>query len=127
MKKYKKPVLNVEQFTANEFIATCGDSGTVYKFECNAGKKNHQYAVKDSKGNVVRISGMTMDGRRHYYYPCGDTHEADSNSEFITGYHIDDASTPWDENISVIVWTENNTNVHCTTNLNMSTWETAKS
>ena len=27
MKSYKKPVLNVERFTANEFVAACGDSG----------------------------------------------------------------------------------------------------
>ncbi len=36
MRKYKKPVLNVEQFTANEFIAACGESGKTYKFVCNA-------------------------------------------------------------------------------------------
>ena len=27
MKSYKKPVLNVERFTANEFVAACGESG----------------------------------------------------------------------------------------------------
>lgn len=118
-----------EVFTPNEYIAACGDHGKVYKFECNAGNSKKKYAVKNARGKVQTISGMYVDGgwRGVYYHPCGDTHEADSNSGFITGLHIDDASTLKDENIAVIVWTENNTDVHCTTNLNMSSWETAKS
>lgn len=129
--KWVRPQAIVQEFVANEYVAACGDSGTVYKFECNAGSSYKRYAVKDSSGNIATISGKYMDGgiswKGEYYHPCGKTHEAPSNSGFLTGYHIDDASTPWDEKISVIIWTESNTDVHCTTNLDMSKWETAKS
>ncbi len=126
---YVKPTMDTEVFVANEYVAACGDSGTVYKFVCNAGSSNKRYAVKDSSGNVATISGYYMDGgwRGSYYHPCNETHTAESDSGFLTGYHIDDVSTQVDENISVVIWTQNNTDVHCTTNLDMSTWETAKS
>lgn len=127
-KEWLEPKIQVQQFTANEYVAACGDSGTVYKFECNAGIKDHSYAVKDSNGKPVWISGRYMNGVLSSYTPCGKTHEAESDSGFLTGYHLDDTSTYWkDEKINVIIWTENNRNVHCTTNLDMSKWETAKS
>lgn len=128
MKKvYEAPVVHLEQFVANEYIAACGESGTVYKFKCDAGKKSERYAVKDANGNIATISGMYMDGEFYYYNPCGDTHEAESDSGFLFGYHIDDVFTRKDENIPVVIWTENNRDVHCTTALDMDLWETAKS
>lgn len=127
-KEWVEPEILVQQFVANEYVAACGESGVVYKFECNAGNENKKYAVKDSNGKVAKISGFYLDGTwNDYYHPCGDTHEAESNSGFLTGYHIDDPSTWKDEWINVIIWTENNTDVHCTTNLDMNKWETAKS
>ena len=45
MKNYVKPMMESEVFAANEYIAACGDSGVVYKFECNAGNRNSEYAV----------------------------------------------------------------------------------
>lgn len=74
----------------------------------------------------------TMVGERfvanEYVAACGEKHEAESNSGFLTGYHIDDPSTIFkDENIPVTIWTNNDTDVHCTTNLDMKEWETAKS
>lgn len=137
-KEYVSPLIICEKFQADEYVAACGDSGTVYKFKCNAGKKGVSYAIKDSKGRVATISGKYMDGGSisgsffdpiigSAYFPCNITHEAESDSGFLTGYHLDDPWTKDDENISVIIWTENNTNVHCTTNLDMSTWETTKS
>lgn len=128
-KRWEEPMILVQQFVANEYVAACGDSGTVYNFKCNAGEKGKHYAVKDAKGNVATISGRYMNGHFpfSYYEPCGETHEAESNSGFLTGYHLDDPKTRRDENISVIIWTDNNTDVHCTTNLNMNSWTTAKS
>lgn len=130
-KKWIEPQILVQKFVPNEYVAACGDSGVVYKFDCNAGRKDHRYAVKDGNGNVARIAGLYMDGGQswggNYYHPCGEKHEAESDSGFLTGYHIDDMSTREDDNIPVIIWTENNTDVHCTTNLDMSKWETAKS
>lgn len=131
MKKvWSRPLTVVQNFEANEYVAACGDKGTVYKFECNAGEKGHRYAVKDSNGDIAYISGNYMTGiglLGSYFTPCGETHEAKTDSVFLTGYHIDDASTWEDENINVIIWTQNNTNVHCTENVDMSTWVTAKS
>lgn len=119
--KWVRPQAIVQEFVANEYVAACGDSGTIYKFECNAGNRYKSYYIRNSKGEKVQISGYKR------YHPCYVTHEAPSNSGFLTGYHIDDTSTREDENISVIIWTDNNTDVHCTTKLDMSTWETAKS
>lgn len=128
-KAYVKPEMHVEEFTPNEYIAACSDKtgGTVYKFECNAGDANTHYAIKDSSGRVVTISGMYMDGGRswngYHYHPCNETHDASSKSGFFMGYHLDDPTTRQDENISVIIWTDNNTDVHCTTNLDMESWD----
>lgn len=126
-KRWEEPVILVQQFVANEYVAACGDSGTVYYFECNAGNPENRYAVKDAKGKVATISGFYMNGKKDFYYPCGETHEAESNSGFLTGYHLDDPRTTEDENIEVIIWTENNKDVHCTTKLDMNSWTTAKS
>lgn len=125
MKSYKKPVLNVERFTANEFVAACGDSGVVYKFECNAGDKNlgplnYPYDV------YVDYSGNGDYQYRSNYHACGITHEAESDSGFYKGY-MDDRRTWWNDRIEVIVWTEYGRDTHCTTNLDMDKWETAKS
>lgn len=34
-----KPEMNELAFAANDYVAACGDSGTVYKFVCDAAKK----------------------------------------------------------------------------------------
>lgn len=60
------------------------------------------------------------------YHPCNATHKAESDSGFISGF-IDDQSTSVDEATPVVIWTENGTNVHCTTKLDITTWQTAKS
>ncbi len=126
-KTFTMPMIVVEQFVPNEYVAACGDSGVIYNFECNAGEKEKHYAVKDENGNVATISRMYLDGRRYYYHPCGDTHEAPSDSGFLFGYHLDDPKTKEDEYIKVVIWTENNTDVHCTTKLDINSWTTAKS
>lgn len=120
-----RPKAIVEKFMPNEYIAACGDSGTVYNFECNAGiqysgNDNYHYKVWTSSGRVL------ADWDSGYYGPCGITHQADSNDEFLNGY-MDDINTRENENIPVIIWTNNGTDVHCTTNLDMSQWSTAKS
>ena len=83
-KEWMEPVVEVQEFTVNEYVAACGDSGKVYKFECN---------VQD---------------------------------DFIKGY-MDDVNTWENENIPVIIWTDGGTDVHCTKNLDINSWETAKS
>lgn len=34
---YVRPTMVGERFVANEYVAACGDKGTVYKFKCDAG------------------------------------------------------------------------------------------
>ena len=81
----------------------------------------------DHPYRVVANNGESWSG----YGPCEETHVAESNSEFINGY-IDNMYTPENENIPVIIWKEPRgwglpDNIHCTTNLNQDSWETAKS
>ena len=123
-KEWMEPVVEVQEFAANEYVAACGDSGKVYKFVCDAGRLSlvgSEMCITDSSwggwGSQAQFSG---------YHPCNKTHEAESDSGFISGF-IDDQSTRNDEATPVVIWTENGTNVHCTTRLDINTWETAKS
>lgn len=136
-REYVRPTAVIDNFAADVFCtnSVCGTENVVYNFVCDAGEKNHKYAVLDANNNVQTISGMYLDGgvgtdwfhTTYYFHPCKETHQASSDSGFITGLHLDDISTPGDDNISVVVWTENNTDVHCTTALDMNKWTTAKS
>ena len=126
-RRYERPNAYIEEFTPNEYVAACGDHGKVYKFECNAGEENKRYNVYyfDEKGRQQYLAkGGFMWG--NYYHPCKETLEAEEDTGFINGY-IDDQSTRQDEITPVVIWTNNETNVHCTTNLNMKEWATAKS
>ena len=126
-KNWVRPQATVEKFVANEYVAACGDNNVVYVFECNAGVKYHHYAIKDANGNVATIAGRLMNGnddvnkRGTYYSPCWKDHQAPTNSSFISGYYLDDTSTKnYNEKIPVVIWTENNSNVHCTPKINMN-------
>ena len=129
---WTRPVAAVEQFMPNEYIAACGDSGVVYKFVCNAGSKWNDYNVYLANGTPYATSGRDSGGcRTDYsgYSPCGESHEAESNSVFLDGYMFEQSWSGEDtgDRINVIIWTDNYTDVHCTTNLDMNKWETAKS
>lgn len=131
MKSYKKPVLNVEHFTANEFIAACGDSGTTYKFVCDANSGGWF-----SNGGFVYIESGKADGFQSVfdknsdelistYTPCSKTHIAESTDAFKKGYLV---SYLGEKVTDVIVWRgPDGKNTHCTTNLDKNEWETAKS
>lgn len=125
-RRYERPSAYIEEFTPNEYVAACGDHGKVYKFECNAGEKNKQYNVYYfDNGQKKYLTKGGLFGS--YYHPCKATHEAEEDTGFISGY-IDDQSTwDYDEKIPVVIWTDNGRDVHCTTNLDMSEWQTAKS
>ena len=131
-KRWEEPRILVQKFMPNEYVAACGDSGVVYNFECNAGNRWNDYNVYLEDGTPYATSGRDYGGcRTDYdsYHPCGETHEADSDSGFLKGYMY--KQNFWGDNtgskIDVIIWTENYTNVHCTTKLNMDEWTTAKS
>lgn len=133
-KRYERPSAYIEEFTPNEYVAACGDSGKVYKFRCDAGGGYHGKVWLETNGEA----GLQKEGRwegwgKYYpgdkklggYHACGTTHNANSKDKFLDGYYIMNGS---DNVQNVIVWRgPNEDNTHCTTNLNTETWETAKS
>lgn len=130
---YVKPSLESEAFVPNTYVAACGDSGVTYYFECNAGEPytyyvNGPWGIKipvtdDHPYKVTTVGGQVLSRN---YGPCNVKHTAPSESGFLHGF-IDNTHTEKDEHIPVIIWTEWGTNVHCTENLDMDSWETAKS
>ena len=132
MRNWERPMVTVDTFVANEFVSTCGQNHKVYNFECNAGDEDGMYDVFTNDGrNLTK-------GILNYYHPCKATHKAEEDSGFIEGvmidnggiddrYYIDLKGIHEYPKTKVIIWTDNGTDVHCTTNLNMKEWTTAKS
>ena len=133
---WKQPLAVVQKFVPNEYVAGCGDSVTTYYFECNAGEPYRywqpgilggHWVTDDHPYRVVADNGESW----RNYGPCEATHVAESNGEFLTGY-IDNMHTDENENIRVVIWKEyvgglQRWNIHCTTELDKDSWETAKS
>lgn len=131
-KRWEEPRILAQKFMPNEYVAACGDSGVVYNFECNAGSRWNNYNVYLEDGTPYATSGIDNGGcHTDYdsYYPCGEPHEANSDSGFLKGYMYEQNSWGRDtgSRIDVIIWTENYTDVHCTTSLDINEWTTAKS
>ena len=149
-KHYVKPRLISEMFHADEYIAACGDGGTVYNFKCDAGlvgqfmgeaygnygdvyqeTNNVSGLQTGNNGDKQLAKASTLMG--YYvsgYHACNATHEAEnlSDNTFLQGYYVPDEGTDAGKTIQVIIWRgPNGDNVHCTTNLNINSWETAKS
>lgn len=131
---WTRPVAAVEQFMPNEYIAACGDNNVVYKFVCDAGSKKNSYHVylNGADGLPETVDDVDWSARSGYlktFSPCGSTHEASTTEEFPAGYmyRVDGWGDNTGSRIDVIVWTQGGTNTHCTSNLNIDSWETAKS
>lgn len=125
---YESPKAYVEMFTPNEYVAACGDSGKVYNFECNAdGGTLYYYPRSDGKVDGV----YNGNGRKNWlgsYSPCKAKHEASSTDDFYDGFVDYNYNGQHDKGEGVIVWRgESGRNGHATKNLDMSSWETAKS
>lgn len=131
MKKvYEAPVVHLEQFVANEYIAACGEENKVYKFVCDATTK----WGPGLSGYSVYLNGpdgqaeTSDDEHLGSYTPCTKTHDAPTSDEFEAGYMRKNVmGVPVGQAYPVIVWTDGGTNIHCTTKLNMESWETSKS
>lgn len=139
-KVWRRPLTEVQKFEANEYVAACGESGVVYKFKCDAGDGVYGSVYEETNG----IPGLQI-GRRgdtelagysdgwlgeSGFYACNKTHEAESSNAFVNGYYCAKGDTK--NPVSVIVWKEPRggwlpDNIHCTTNLDKDSWETAKS
>ena len=128
---YEKPMIKCEEFLANEFVAACGDQNLVYKFECNAGPKSGGDVYLETNGRPGLQTSWFGGGDRELggYHPCGEKHEASTKDDFKQGYLVYGGGL-WTEPTveDVIVWRgEDGKNIHCTDQLDMNSWETAKS
>ncbi len=128
-KKYVAPTMVGERFVANEYVAACGDENKVYKFKCDAQKWT------GLTGSTVWLNGpdglpeTNDDVKLGSYGQCGTEHEAKTTDDFSQGYLKKNVGgIPIGKRVDVIVWKgDDGHNIHCTTNLDINTWETAKS
>ena len=141
---WSKPEMNEFAFAANEYVAACGDENKKYLFECNAGREDRYYnvflngddgmaeteddiawAASEWYSPVENANGKVMSS----YHPCLGTHEAPVADIFKKGYMFIQGLFGFNsgKRIDVFVWTDNDTNVHCTENLDINSWTTAKS
>ena len=125
---YVRPTMVGERFVANEYVAACGESGKVYKFECNApGGKLYYYPNSDGKING-EYTGHGRAIKLGNYNPCGERHEANATDGFYDGFVDYNKNGRQDKGEGVIVWRGSyGLNGHATTYLDMSKWQTAKS
>lgn len=131
-KTYVRPSMVCEVFAADEYVAACGDSGTTYKFECNApGGPLYYYPKFDGSLDGVQTGNGRKDFLGLFYSPCNKEHETDASGEFKDGFVDYNLNTRHDAGEGVIVYLEKRGNVivnaHATQNLNFDSWETAKS
>lgn len=137
---WTRPLTEVQKFEANEYVAACGESGVVYKFKCDAGDGVYGSVYEETNGIPGLQTGRWGDTELAGYsdgwlgesgfYACNKTHEAESSNAFVNGYYCAKGDTK--NPVSVIVWKEPRggwwpDNIHCTTNLDQDSWETAKS
>lgn len=126
---YIKPVLESETFVPQNYIAACGDLNKVYKFKCDAGGGVSGSVYLETNGKEGLQTGWG--GGDKYlsgYHACGSTHEAKTTDDFLDGYYVTSSLFGGTKVTPVIVWRgPDNDNTHCTENLNMDSWETAKS
>lgn len=123
---WTRPVTEVQQFAANEYVAACGDTEYgAYNFVCDAPGGTLYYFEGDS---AKKLGG---------YVPCKETHVADKRDEFPNGFVDYNKNGKKDSGEEVIVWLEPGIggsyspilggDYHATTNLNRASWTTAKS
>ena len=144
---WSKPEMNEFAFAANEYVAACGDENKKYLFTCDAGggqsgyvwiEDNNQDGLQSDKSSWDNPWGgwNPNDSYDRYlspYHACGETHEASTTDDFYNGYYL--AEDKWNNGnfsvldvLKVIIWRGPwGLNTHCTTNLDMSSWTTAKS
>ena len=129
-REYVAPTMVCEEFVANEYVAACGDSGTVYNFECTAGGGVSGSVYLETNGQAgLQTDWGSGDQYLGGYHACGAKHEAESTDSFLNGYYVVDGGWFGEDTVTpVIVWRgSSGRNIHCTTELDMSKWETAKS
>lgn len=126
---WTRPLTEVQKFEANEYVAACGDTNNEYIFKCDAmGGITGTVFYSDGDDRFEPFLGDGWMGTG--YHACGEEHITQVGDDFIEGWYV----TGWD-GISggdfvkkVIIWRgPDGDNIHCTTNLDQNSWETAKS
>lgn len=147
-KMWVAPQMEGMEFFAGEYCeSVCGTDNVLYNFTCDAGggKKGWVWLEDNGVEGLQKESG-TANGKRYeadycyagndwdaefaYYHACGATHQASAKDPFLDGYYQEYSSRYGltGEVQKVIVWKgENQDDVHCTTQLDMNKWTTAKS
>ena len=128
---YVRPTMVGERFVANEYVAACGEENKVYKFNCDA-PGGTLYYYPSSDGTIDgKYTGTDRAIRLGGYRPCDAKHEASTTGDFCDGFVDYNNNRIPDDGEGVIVWIEKKkwpfVDWHATTNLNMNSWETAKS
>lgn len=126
---WNKPLAQVEQFMANEYIAKCSDTvNKFYNFVCDAGGGTAGDVWEGGTVNErkTRISGGTLLTEdwlfSNYYHACDASHyvpEAALATTFTSGYYNKGTYDDSREGnfIPVVIWTDGGTDVHCTESL----------
>ena len=84
-KEWMEPVIKVQEFVANEYVAAC-ESGMVYKFECNAPAGDLYYYPKSDGKIDGTYNGSGRARLLGSYHPCGTKHDASATSYFYDGF-----------------------------------------
>ena len=146
MKKriYEKPLMVVETFVPQEYVATCEHSTSGagnYLFACNAGMKNgHNYPsgiiYKDTNGNRQFDLGegpwsLGGDQRLGAFNACNKKHESPTTDEYSYGFFVPCDYNDWtgivynvqyDKVFPVMIW-QGDGDLHATEDLDRETWE----
>ena len=154
---WSKPEMNEFAFAANEYVASCGDNGQNILFTCDAGGGAYGYVWTETTGDDWDNlkNGQGLDTKRSYlggpvdgsfpgyseyddlisitYHACDIKHETSRYSDFKKGYYL--ARDKWNNGnfqlsdvLNVLIWRgADNDDVHCTTKLDINSWEVAKS
>ena len=137
-RSYVKPVLSGEEFVPQNYIAACGDSGTVYNFKCNSGG-GPLYYYPNGKGEAIYENGVQKGWKGSEWVGdlsnCTKTHQASSDNVFPWGFVDTNENGYEDQGESVRLYIEWGSffgspyikNAHATRDLDPTTWETAKS
>ena len=127
---WTRPVTEVQQFAANEYVAACGDTEYgAYVFECDADLKGSMAYFKD----LFSWNGVTI-WKIGSYSPCGKTHVVPKDNVFANGFIDANGNGAMDNGEEVIIWLEPGIfgtpffgNGHATKNLDRESWEVVKS
>ena len=126
---WENPLTMVQQFVPNEYVAACGDTNNEYIFKCDAmGGVFGTVFYSDGDDKFEPLIDDKWMGTG--YHASGEELVTQAGDDFIEGWYVTgwDGITGGDFVKKVIIWRgPDGNNIHCTTNLDKNTWETAKS